>query len=337
MMISFCIPVHNAKAYLKPCIESIYEQNITQFEIICIDDCSTDGSYELLMELSEIYPELIVIRNETNRGASFSRNRALKMCRGKYVWFVDADDILVPDTAGFYWDIAEHEAADAVLGNVISFMDGSAPVAKKETKEYHSVSFSDPDAYYQKRPSGYPIFGVWLGLFNVSFLLENEILFREDLVVYEDMTFYFELGIASNKVILVDHYGYYYRVRENSVSHGYHISRIKTAFECSKKCLAIYEEYKARVTPDLQDSIDIHIFMMKRLSTRCLSKTVDDAYVKQGIKYLKKRGWFPYKYDKRGDFSEKVNWKVQLFRIMLSKDITFWIAWRLNVNRLKKQ
>ena len=337
MLISFCIPVHNVKTYLKSCIESIYAQNITQFEIICIDDCSTDGSYELLMELSEIYPEITVIRNETNSGASFSRNLALKMCRGKYVWFVDADDILVPDTAGLYLDIAEQESADAVLGSMIAFPDGSAPVDKIETKEYHSVSFSNPDAFYPKRPCGYPMFGVWLGIFNISFLLKNEILFREDLIVYEDMTFFFEFGITSKKVFLVDHYGYYYRVRENSVSHGDRIPLMKTGFECSKKILAVYDEYKARITPDLQDSYDIHVFMMKRLSTRCLSKIDDDAYVKQGMKHLKKRGWFPYKYDKRGDFSEKISWKVHLFRFLLSKDITFWIARRLNVNRLKNE
>ena len=60
MMISFCIPVYNAKEYLKPCIESIYTQKITHFEIICIDDCSTDGSYELLLNLSAVYPEMVV-------------------------------------------------------------------------------------------------------------------------------------------------------------------------------------------------------------------------------------------------------------------------------------
>ena len=70
MMISFCIPVFNAKEYLKPCTESIYAQNLTGFEVICIDDCS--------------------------------RNLALKMSRGKYVWFVDAGDMLISDTADLY-------------------------------------------------------------------------------------------------------------------------------------------------------------------------------------------------------------------------------------------
>ena len=328
MMLSYCIPVHNVKSYLKSCIDSIYEQNVHQFEIICIDDCSTDGSYELLVELSAVHPELIVIRNETNRGASFSRNRALKMSRGKYVWFVDADDMLVPGTGRLYLDIAEQESAEVVLGNTIAFLDGSLPVEKKGSENYHSVSFAQPDEFYQKRASGYPCFGVWLGIFNRSFLLTNGILFHEDLVVYEDITFYFEFGMASNKVILVDHNGYYYRIRENSITHGDFKLLMYTGFECSKKVLAIYEEYKDRVTPDLQDSYDMHVFMMKRLSTRCLAKIDDRAYVKQGLKYLKKGGYFPYKYDTRADFSEKVKWDKQLLRNMLSKDFTFWIARR---------
>ena len=77
MRISFCIPVYNAKSYLASCIESIYAQNIDQFEIICVDDCSTDGSFELLNDLCAKYPELVVKRNETNRGISYARNLAL--------------------------------------------------------------------------------------------------------------------------------------------------------------------------------------------------------------------------------------------------------------------
>ena len=335
MMISFCIPVYNAKEYLKPCIESIYAQNLTHFEIICMDDCSTDGSYELLLDLSAQYPELTVKRNETNRGISYSRNQAIQSSRGKYVWFTDADDMLVPDTAGLYFSIAEKESADAVLGNFIPFQDGVSPEYKTGTQKYHRVSFSNMDDFYPKRPSGYPCFGVWLGIFNRSFLLTHQIQFRENLHVYEDYTFYFEFGMASKKVIQVDHYGYYYCIRENSASHMDRNAMMKRGFECSKQVLAIYEEYRDRCTPKLQDTYDLHVFIMKRLSIRCLSRIDDCSYVKEGLEYLKKEGLYPFEYDDRADFSEKLTWKVKAFRRLLTKEKTFRIARAINLMQLR--
>ena len=336
MTISFCIPAYNVREYLPSCIESIYKQNLTQFEIICVDDCSTDGSSELLHDLSAKYPELVVKRNETNMGISCSRNLALKMSRGKYVWFVDSDDMLVPDTVKTYLSIAEKESADAVLGTVIGFRDGSLPEYKKGTDKYHPVSFSNMDDFYPKRPSGYPCFGVWLGVFNRSFLLTNNIWFRENLSVYEDYTFYFEFGMASKRVIRVDHYGYYYRVRENSASHMDRNKLMKRGFECSKQVLAIYEDYRDRCTPKLQETYDLHVFLMKRLSIRCLSRIDDNNYVKEGMQYLKKEGIYPFEYDDRADFSEKLSWKVKMFRRLLTKEQSFWIARAINLIKLRR-
>ena len=336
MMISFCIPVYNAKEYLKPCIESIYKQNITDFEIICIDDCSTDGSGELLLDLSAVYPELVVKRNETNRGISCSRNLALKMSRGKYVWFVDADDMLIPDAAKLYLSIAEKESANAVLGNMISFNDGSLPEYKNGTDKYHRVSFSNMDDFYPKRSTGYPCFGIWLGIFNRSFLLTHNICFRETLSLYEDYTFYFEFGMASENVIRVDHYGYYYRIRENSASHLDRNVLMRRGFECSKQVLAIYEDYRDRCTPQLQETYDLHVFIMKRLSVRCLSRIDDRKYVKEGLQYLKKEGLYPFRYDVRADFSQKLNWKAELFRRLITKEQSFWIVRAINLMLLRK-
>ena len=326
MMISFCIPVYNAKEYLNDCIESIYRQNLSQFEIICIDDCSTDGSYELLNELSARYPELIIKRNETNMGIGYSRNKALKMSRGKYVWFVDSDDMLSPDTVELYLEIAEKESADAVLGNFTVFEDGSSPVYKKGTDEYRSGSFSNPDEFYPKRPSGYPCFAIWLGIFNKSFLLTNEVYYRENLSLYEDYTFYFEFGVVSKKVIQLDHYGYCYRIRTNSATHGDLNVLMKRGFECSKTVLSIYENYEDRCTPELRDAYDIHVFIMKRQAIGYLYRINDRAYVRDGLRYLKSKGLYPFRYDKRADFSMKQKWIIKLHKRMLAKEYSFWIV-----------
>ncbi len=119
VQISFCIPVYNVKDYIGACIHSIYAQNLLYFEIICVDDCSTDGSLEELKRIAENHQEITVLSNASNRGIGYTRNRAIQNSTGKYLWFVDADDMLVPDTAGLYYEIAEKTRADVVLGKCI--------------------------------------------------------------------------------------------------------------------------------------------------------------------------------------------------------------------------
>lgn len=84
--------------YLKDCIESVKKQNISPKEIICIDDGSTDGSYEYLKNISENDAEIIVLHQE-NQGAGIARNKALNIAKGKYIAFLDADDLFIDTDA----------------------------------------------------------------------------------------------------------------------------------------------------------------------------------------------------------------------------------------------
>lgn len=98
MRISVIIPVYNAERFLKKCLDSVSLQSIKDKEIICIDDGSSDDSYEILNRYREQCPYLRVFRQE-NRGAGTARNVGLKEARGKYVCFLDADDFYLDPTA----------------------------------------------------------------------------------------------------------------------------------------------------------------------------------------------------------------------------------------------
>lgn len=89
---SVIVPVYNAEKHLRRCVESIalgQEQNL---EIILIEDCSKDASWELCQELRAEFPNIVAIRNEHNSGVSFTRNQGLACAQGKYILFVDSDD-----------------------------------------------------------------------------------------------------------------------------------------------------------------------------------------------------------------------------------------------------
>lgn len=94
-LITVIVPCWNIKNYIKRCIDSIENQTYKNIEIIAVDDLSTDGTFEELLELKKIYSNLRVYKNDSNKGAAYSRNFAIKEAKGQYIGFVDSDDYIV--------------------------------------------------------------------------------------------------------------------------------------------------------------------------------------------------------------------------------------------------
>ena len=95
--LSIIIPVYNGEKYIDRCLSSIL--NIKDIEIIIVDDCSTDSSYEILCNYSSKYPNIKLLHNTSNLGVSATRNKALKQAKGKYILFLDIDDYLVDNAS----------------------------------------------------------------------------------------------------------------------------------------------------------------------------------------------------------------------------------------------
>lgn len=92
-LISIVMPVYNALAYLERTISSVLAQTHTEWELIAVDDCSTDGSYELLCEWAKREPRIRPVKLERNQGAAGARNRGIGLAQGRYLACLDADDI----------------------------------------------------------------------------------------------------------------------------------------------------------------------------------------------------------------------------------------------------
>ena len=96
-MVSIAIPVHNAEATVRQTLDSVLAQTCEDYEVVLVDDGSSDGSHDVLLSYAEEDPRFRVFRNGENRGAAFSRNRAVREAKGEYVAFLDADDLWTPD------------------------------------------------------------------------------------------------------------------------------------------------------------------------------------------------------------------------------------------------
>lgn len=96
-LVSIVTPNYNCQKYIAETIESVLKQTYTNWEMLIVDDCSTDGSYETALEYSKKDTRIKVFRNENNLGAAVSRNKALDVANGEYIAFLDSDDLWLPE------------------------------------------------------------------------------------------------------------------------------------------------------------------------------------------------------------------------------------------------
>ena len=117
--ISIIIPVYNAENYLEECLLTISQQTFTDFEILAINDGSSDRSLEILKQYQENEPRLKIF-SQVNKGVSAARNLGLDNAKGEYIAFVDADDWLHPESLEQYIEIAEKENSDIVISQFLT-------------------------------------------------------------------------------------------------------------------------------------------------------------------------------------------------------------------------
>lgn len=210
-MISMIVPCFNAEDYLYECFESIKGQTYREFEVIFVNDGSTDGTLELLERIKENHPELqITIATQQNAGVSAARNRGIKLAQGDYLTFVDADDSLSPEFLDTLWQGREKGELSVVGIGGQGYGKPSRPFRGVITKERFVHEFwltrhlwgSTCNKLYARR-----------------LLLQHNILFHPDLKVMEDMLFnmvycqYIDRIYVSNKLL------YHYRYHEKSAMH----------------------------------------------------------------------------------------------------------------------
>lgn len=182
--LSIIVPVYNAELYLKRCLESILNQTFQDFEIICINDCSTDNSPEILREYSD--KRLKIINNEKNLGAALTRNAGITSAKGEYIYFLDADDYIDKEYLEKMVEKIEKENCDIVLNLSILNEENS------NSREYKHPSMpqTSPDGEYLDKITTIhdaPCF-IWARIYRKSFLDKNNLRFL-DIHSTEDVVF----------------------------------------------------------------------------------------------------------------------------------------------------
>lgn len=191
MRLSIIVPVYNGEVYVESCIHSLCKQGISddEYEILLVDDGSLDGTANILKNLSEKYPALIVLKQQ-NGGVSKARNLAIQHARGSYILPVDADDILRENCLEEVLKYVEEANHDIVVAGF--------SIRNNEGKEEWCTDFKDFDnqpipgakAYYAARGEGVRFPDRSWGIFyKRSFILEHSIVYPENVPYLEDGMF----------------------------------------------------------------------------------------------------------------------------------------------------
>lgn len=185
MLISFVIPVYNAKAYLVECVNSILKQDKQEFafEVILIDDGSSDGSEKICDELA--LDARVHTFHRINAGVSSARNFGISQAQGDYICFVDADDYLLPDSlAAINKELQEHKA-DYYLFPFVKEVRVGVLEEQRYANQGKILDMETACRYFYLDGKN----GPWSKLFNRAIIEKYHLAFDKDLKIHEDVLF----------------------------------------------------------------------------------------------------------------------------------------------------
>lgn len=202
--VSVIVPLYNAAQYLHQCIKSILSQSFKDFELILIDDGSTDDSLKICKSYEQSDNRIIVI-SETNGGVSKARNRGLNVAKGKWIAFVDADDYFLDDALSVLYDRAIQTGADLVLANALKLKNG-------KLNELHKLK----DGVLSNVIMSVNHLALWGYLFNADIIRKYRLRFIEGLAYSEDRIFIYQMARYCKTIAFCNKPIYIYRINETS-------------------------------------------------------------------------------------------------------------------------
>ena len=228
---SFIVPVYNTEKYLKKCLDSLVNQTYKDFEIIVVNDGSTDKSSSIISKYQKKYKNIIVIDKE-NEGLSMARNRGVQKSSGKYIIFVDSDDYV----SNKLLEEVDKKIDDS---DILRFQIATEDEEYTKINEYHEESFESMCGYdaFKYLSSYHFVEPAWCYVIRKNYYIENKFSFKKG-VYHEDFGLIPYVIYKARKVKSIDFIGYYYIQRNGSIMNNNDYKKtVKKAFD-------MLEQYK---------------------------------------------------------------------------------------------
>lgn len=218
MKFSLIVPIYNSEKYIETCIESFYQQDLplSEYEVICVNDCSPDNSAEIVKKLQEKYSNLLYIEHIDNKRTGGARNTGISHSKGEYLWFIDADDFIMPNILVKLYEILSTYNLEVLHFGFNEYILDELKINKTiDSTDVvdGSTLFFDKDFIWWKDH-----ITVWPKVYRKEFLIKNQILFKENLL-YEDNDFSIRVYANANRVMHISENLYVYRNNNSSITH----------------------------------------------------------------------------------------------------------------------
>lgn len=236
--ISVIIPAYNVAGYIEHCLESILAQTFEEYEVIVVDDGSTDATPEIIDRFTEKDARIHAI-HKVNEGVSIARNTGILQAKGKYILFFDGDDFVEPYCMEELYQLITQKGADTILYGYHRYEKGKIKetclpvfpegmyqgedVLRKLAIRFIGVSEQGVNQWLQGEKDGLYVENpaLWRAMVSTSIIKENNLVFDKNLKVGED-TIFITNYLSFSKVCYVHHKCYYYLVtRETSTIYVY--------------------------------------------------------------------------------------------------------------------
>ena len=220
LKISFILPCYNVERYIADCLNSIYAQDLSEdeFEVICVNDCSTDGTREVISTFAARNSNLTLIDHPENLTAGGARNSGIKVARGEYIWFVDPDDMIKPRCVDELIERMEKGKLDLLMFNFEDVDESLNPI-KEELFLDDSEVMTGQEYVVSRFKGRFGLLGiVWRCIFRTQFIIENQLsypMIRKS----QDVVFIWKAILKAHRLQSVKNIYYTFRVNPHSVTH----------------------------------------------------------------------------------------------------------------------
>lgn len=225
--VSIIVPTYNSEAYIKQALQSVFNQSYSNWELILVDDASSDSTVDIARNFQD--RRLKILKNNCNKGVSYSRNRGIKEARGKWIALLDSDDWYASKRLEKLVSVGDRQDADLVADDLFLVEDErkhpwSSLLRENQARLSPTIELIDAVKFVvsDRLP---PIdakrnwsLGYTKPLIKRIFLLEHDIWYREDIKVGEDFILYLECLRHRAKFCLLTQPYYFYRTRAHSLS-----------------------------------------------------------------------------------------------------------------------
>ena len=291
--ISIIIPMYNVEKYIGECLDSILAQTFTDYEVIVVDDCSTDKSCDVVESFMPKFGEkLQLIRSKVNSGGcpGIPRNTGIKIARGEYVLFIDSDDAITKTALEELFNAAKNFQADLIHCGAFRRAKGEVSLADYENFDTvigsKNISLvEEPVIFSNKLSERVKAFGTgkfntttWNYLYRREFLLQNQITFP-NLMRGEDEVFDFMAICLAKKFVLIPNVFYVYRMRGDSLNRSKLTlnKHVHNWFGSTIRAIEIYENFMEKF-PQFEENPNLKYIVFEFFASHNVSNQIMPVY-----------------------------------------------------------